>query len=84
LARTRADVQAKHAEGQHTFGVDGDTGKVVDMKTYGLLESASVKIQTLKTAIEVRAPLFSPHPASSPLRVLSLTLTVRNATSAGG
>lgn len=33
--------------------MDGDTGKVVDMKTYGLLESASVKIQTLKTAIEV-------------------------------
>jgi chaperonin GroEL (HSP60 family) len=33
--------------------VDGDTGKVVDMKVYGLLESASVKIQTLKTAIEV-------------------------------
>jgi hypothetical protein len=47
------DAQAKHAEGQHTFGVDGDTGKVVDMKEYGLLESASVKIQTLKTAIEV-------------------------------
>lgn len=35
------------------FGVDGDTGKVTDMKEYGLLESASVKIQTLKTAIEV-------------------------------
>lgn len=44
--------QAKHAEGHHFFGVDGDTGKVVDMKEYGLLESASVKIQTLKTAIE--------------------------------
>jgi hypothetical protein len=26
----------------------------VDMKDYGLLESAAVKIQTLKTAIEVR------------------------------
>jgi len=35
------------------YGVDGDTGKMVDMKEYGLLESASVKIQTLKTAIEV-------------------------------
>ena len=48
-----ARVQAKHAEGQHSFGVDGDTGKVVDMKTYGLYESAAVKVQTLKTAIEV-------------------------------
>jgi len=46
-------IQAKHADGQHLFGVDGDTGKVTDMKEYGLLESASVKIQTLKTAIEV-------------------------------
>jgi len=45
--------QAKHADGHHLFGVDGDTGKVTDMKEYGLLESASVKIQTLKTAIEV-------------------------------
>lgn len=46
-------MQAKHANGEHQYGVDGDTGKVTDMKTYGLLESASVKIQTLKTAIEV-------------------------------
>jgi T-complex protein 1 subunit gamma len=46
-------LQAKHANGEHQFGVDGDTGKVTDMNTYGLLESASVKIQTLKTAIEV-------------------------------
>lgn len=45
-------MQAKHANGEHSFGVDGDTGKVVDMKTYGLYESAAVKIQTLKTAIE--------------------------------
>jgi T-complex protein 1 subunit gamma len=40
-------------EGHYNYGVDGDTGKMTDMKEYGLLESASVKIQTLKTAIEV-------------------------------
>ncbi|WVR03360.1 T-complex protein 1 subunit gamma [Kwoniella sp. DSM 27419] len=50
--RTLTELRAKHAEGHSTFGVDGETGKVVDMKEYGLLESASVKIQTLKTAIE--------------------------------
>lgn len=33
--------------------MNGDTGKIVDMKEYGLYESASVKIQTFKTAIEV-------------------------------
>lgn len=51
--RPFAFSQAKHANGEHQYGVDGDTGKVTDMNTYGLLESASVKIQTLKTAIEV-------------------------------
>lgn len=40
--------------GEHSWGINGDTGKIADMKTYGLYESASVKIQTLKTAIEVR------------------------------
>ncbi|EIW73266.1 T-complex protein 1 subunit gamma [Tremella mesenterica] len=52
VIRTLTELRAKHAEGLHLFGVDGDTGKVTDMKVYGLLESASVKIQTLKTAIE--------------------------------
>lgn len=51
--------QAKHAAGEHQFGVDGETGKVVDMKEYGLYESAAVKVQTLKTAIEVRSILPS-------------------------
>ncbi|EAL18137.1 hypothetical protein CNBK1580 [Cryptococcus deneoformans B-3501A] len=50
--RTLTELRAKHAEGQHLYGVDGETGKVTNMKEYGLLESASVKIQTLKTAIE--------------------------------
>lgn len=51
------DLQAKHAAGEHSFGVDGETGKVVDMKEHGLYESAAVKVQTLKTAIEVRSLL---------------------------
>lgn len=36
--------QAKHANGEHSWGIDGETGKVVDMKEYGLYESASVKV----------------------------------------
>jgi len=50
--RTLTTLRAKHANGEHSWGVDGDTGKVVDMKDYGLYESAAVKVQTLKTAIE--------------------------------
>jgi len=50
--RTLTELRAKHANGEHNFGVDGETGKVTDMKSYGLMESTAVKIQTLKTAIE--------------------------------
>ncbi|KDE04095.1 T-complex protein 1 subunit gamma [Microbotryum lychnidis-dioicae p1A1 Lamole] len=50
--RVLTELRAKHAAGEHQYGVDGETGKVVDMKEYGLLESAAVKVQTLKTAIE--------------------------------
>jgi len=42
--RTLTALRAKHAEGHHEFGVDGDNGKVVDMQTYGLYESAAVKV----------------------------------------
>lgn len=45
-------LRAKHANGEHSWGVDGNTGKIVEMGEYGLYESAAVKMQTLKTAIE--------------------------------
>ncbi|GAA5834657.1 hypothetical protein JCM5353_004510 [Sporobolomyces roseus] len=50
--RVLTSLRAKHAAGEHQFGVDGESGKVVDMKEYGLYESAAVKVQTIKTAIE--------------------------------
>ncbi|KAJ3512474.1 hypothetical protein NMY22_g15319 [Coprinellus aureogranulatus] len=56
--RVLTELRAKHANGEHTWGVNGDTGKIVDMKEYGLLESASVKIQTFKTAIEASRMLL--------------------------
>jgi T-complex protein 1 subunit gamma len=45
-------LRAKHANGEHSWGVDGEKGGIVDMDEYGLYESAAVKMQTLKTAIE--------------------------------
>ena len=41
--------QAKHANGEHLWGINGDTGKIVDMKQYGLYESASVQVRLLTT-----------------------------------
>ncbi|SAM06999.1 hypothetical protein [Absidia glauca] len=45
-------LRAKHANGEHSFGIDGESGKVVDMKDYGVWEPSAVKVQTIKTAIE--------------------------------
>ena len=53
--KTLTQLRARHANAEHSYGVDGNTGRVVEMKQYGLYESASIKIQILKTAIEVRA-----------------------------
>lgn len=35
-----------------SWGIDGTTGKIVDMKEYGIWEPFAVKSQTLKTAVE--------------------------------
>lgn len=44
VIRVLTELRAKHAGGENSWGVDGETGKVVDMKKYGLYESASVKV----------------------------------------
>ncbi len=54
--RVLTALRAKHVEGSHTFGIDGDTGKVVDMKELGIWEPQAVKLQSIKTAIEVSVP----------------------------
>lgn len=44
--RVLTELRAKHANGEHSWGINGETGKIVDMKEYGLYESASVKVRT--------------------------------------
>jgi len=56
--RVLSQLRAKHAEGHHTWGIDGDTGKLVDMKEYGVWEPEAVKLQSIKTAIEVNYSLY--------------------------
>lgn len=50
--RVLAQLRAKHAAGEHTYGIDGDLGKVVDMREYGVWEPEAIKQQLLKTAVE--------------------------------
>jgi T-complex protein 1 subunit gamma len=54
VIRTLTALRAKHTtEGNGTWGVDGDTGEIVDMNKLGIWEPLSVKQQTYKTAVEV-------------------------------
>lgn len=54
--RVLTQLRAKHAEGTDgsgsSWGIDGDNGKVVDMKEYGVWEPLAVKAQSVKTAVE--------------------------------
>ena len=48
-------LQAKHAvKGNTTWGVNGESGEIADMKVLEVWEPLSVKLQTYKTAMEVR------------------------------
>lgn len=53
--RVLTQLRAKHAEqlsGVCSWGVDGDLGKVVDMKELGIWEPQAIKLQSVKTAVE--------------------------------
>ncbi|RPA88970.1 T-complex protein 1 [Choiromyces venosus 120613-1] len=50
--RVLTQLRAKHVAKEYTWGIDGDTGKIVDMKEYGVWEPEAVKLQSIKTAIE--------------------------------
>jgi T-complex protein 1 subunit gamma len=57
--RVLTALRAKHAvAGNMTWGVDGDTGCVVDMTELGVWDPLSVKVQTYKTAIETAVLLL--------------------------
>ncbi|XP_059147696.1 T-complex protein 1 subunit gamma-like [Physella acuta] len=51
--RTLTAIRAKHAQANSsTWGIDGNTGNIVDMKVFGVWEPIAVKQQVFKTAIE--------------------------------
>jgi T-complex protein 1 subunit gamma len=61
VIRTITQLRAKHAAVYEdteekvpkcTWGINGVTGELVDMKEYGVWEPFTVKAQTIKTAIE--------------------------------
>ncbi|KOB70520.1 T-complex protein 1 subunit gamma [Operophtera brumata] len=50
--RTLTALRAKHAAGLTSFGIDGESGAIVDMAAKGIWEPLAVKLQVYKTAIE--------------------------------
>jgi len=61
VIRTLTKLRAKHAEGKAgdcTWGINGHTGLLSDMKELGVWEPFAVKAQTMKTAIESSAMLL--------------------------
>merc|ERR1712060_112835 len=60
VIRTITKLRAKHALGSAsaTWGIDGNTGQLCDMKELGVWEPHAVKSQTLKTSIEAAVMLI--------------------------
>nr|CAD7423527.1 unnamed protein product [Timema monikensis] len=56
--RTLTALRAKHATGGTTWGINGETGELADMKNLGVWEPLSVKLQTYKTAVEDPAAVY--------------------------
>jgi T-complex protein 1 subunit gamma len=53
VVRVLTELRAKHAtEGGKYFGINGNTGKIDDMKAANIWDPLAVKVQTYKTAIE--------------------------------
>lgn len=52
VIRTLTALRAKHATGGSTWGINGETGELVDMKDLGIWDPLAVKLQVLKTAVE--------------------------------
>jgi len=59
VIRTLTNLRAKHTEEAGvTFGINGHSGTVADMKELGVWEPFAVKTQTIKTAVEASQMLL--------------------------
>jgi len=52
VIRTLTALRAKHSTEGKNWGINGETGELVDMNELKIWEPLSVKLQTYKTAIE--------------------------------
>jgi len=59
VVRTMTDLRSRHAKPEVSMmGIDGITGKIVDAKAAGILDTFATKAQTIKAAVESAAMLL--------------------------
>merc|ERR1719488_72688 len=59
IIRVQTQLRAKHAGGANpSWGIDGEKGVLADMAELGVWEPVTVKLQTLKTAVESASMLL--------------------------
>jgi len=59
IIRVQTQLRAKHAAGANVnWGIDGEKGVLADMSELGIWEPVTVKLQTLKTAVESASMLL--------------------------
>merc|ERR1712139_471743 len=59
VIRVITDLRSRHGEtGSSQFGLDGETGQVVDVVKSGILDSYAVKQQVIQSSIESAAMLL--------------------------
>merc|ERR1712070_1111464 len=58
VVRVVTDLRSRHAQGDMMIGIDGETGKLINTKEAGILDSYAVKQQVMRASIETAAMLL--------------------------
>merc|ERR1712093_654615 len=58
VVRVVTELRSRHAQGDVMMGIDGETGKLINTKEAGILDSYAVKQQVMRAAIETAAVLL--------------------------
>merc|ERR1712100_400390 len=58
VVRVVTDLRSRHAQGDVMIGIDGETGKLINTKEAGILDSYAVKQQVMRASIETAAMLL--------------------------
>merc|ERR1712118_365072 len=58
VVRVVTDLRSRHAQGDMMMGIDGETGKLINVKEAAVLDSFAVKQQVMRASIETAAMLL--------------------------